>query len=212
MPSGITAAIYDGSDTTLRGYLMQIGRGMGFAVMQRDDDPREPVKPVEPQTGYYERELTRSRERLAELEAMTPRTARVAAREAADAARSAWADRRDHKLALRGRYEEMIRQVEAWEPEPLIATETQIKEEALKYLRESIEFDCGKPGEEMRYYPKPQTLTPDDWLKREIEATRAAIDRHEQSIREERTRTAERNRYITAFLASLPPAEEAVDA
>lgn len=56
MPSGMTADIYEGKDVSLRDYLMTVGRGMGFAILQRDDDSSEPVKVTEAEadTRYHD--------------------------------------------------------------------------------------------------------------------------------------------------------------
>lgn len=204
MPMGITAAIYEGEDVSVRDYLMGVGRQMGFAIMQRDESMAEPVKPVEPHTSYYDEQIQNAEARLAELDAMTEAQADRAAREDHAQKLKAWQDRRDEKQALRERYEAMVEKVEAWEPDPLIAETTETKELALKYLRESIEFDCDKPGDTFLFDSEPQPVTGDLWLTgQRLEAERNlkyGIDHR----REELERVEERNRYISAFLRSLP--------
>lgn len=204
MPNGYTAAIYEGKPVTLRDYLMGIGRGMGFAILQRDADRDDPVKLTEPSTGHAERSLADARTRRRVLEQMTPEDAQAAAYADFKDATARWEADLEKSLAMRARYEDMIAQVEAWRPDPLVEG---AKEMALRYLRESADFDCGKPGEEMRYRPKPELLGGRAWLEREIAEAQRSIAHYEKSIAEELERTAERNRYIEAFLSSLPPAE-----
>lgn len=203
MPNGFTAPIYEGrEDFTLRDYLMGVGRGMGFAIMQRGEDPSSPIKYVEPSTYYDDEQIRKAQATLAELDGMTIEEAgaRLAAeRAAADERRR---DSVQKTLAMRARYERMIRGVEAWDPVPLMDS---TKEQALKYLRESMEFDCGRPGEEARFLDHQTAFDGAEWLTQERRRAQEQITRSREHIAAERKRTAERNRYIDAFYESLPP-------
>lgn len=199
MPNGYTAGIYDG-EQSLRDFLMGVGRGMGFAVMQRDDPMDEPVK-RQPESTYYTRSLVTAREDLARLEALTPETARPLAEAAYSEAMDRYRETKRDKLALRARYDDMERQVLAWDPPAEIQV---VKDAALKYLRQSADFDCGERGEEMRFYSEPRWLSPEDWLREEVAAARERVARYEREAAAERKRTDERNRYIDLFLSSLP--------
>lgn len=202
MPSGITSDIYEGKkEVTLRDYLMTVGRQMGYAIMQRDDDPTKPVEYVEPSTRYYDESIAEAQAVLARIDGMSVEQAQEEANAEYAAELERWKDTERKKLELRDRYEAMIAQVEGWEPDPLIAD---TKTQAVKYLRESIEFDVGAPGEEMRYYRYPIRQSGAEWLNAKRDEAKRTIERGRQNIREERERTAERNRYIAAFLDSLP--------
>lgn len=198
MPSGITADIYEGKDVTLRDYLMRVGRGMGYAILQRDDDPSEPVKTTTESSSYYEQRIPELKAQLAALWNLTDDEIAEAARADYQERHDAWERRRTEKAALRERYEDMLAQVEAWEPDPLIAS---TKEYAIKYLRESIDFDCGGS----RFDQEPQPQDPADWLAAQKEDVSDSLARAEAHWEEEKERTADRNRHIEAFLRSLPP-------
>ena len=201
MPNGYTAAIYDGQPVSVRDYLMGVGRGMGFAIMQRDDSHDEPVHHVEPHTDYHDSELAKARTLLAEVDTMTTEQAAKRARSEHEEALRDWTETRERRRSLRARYEEMITEVEAWEPDPLVVG---VKEAAAKYLRESMDFDCGDPKDDMRWYPYPTLLSGPEWINaKRAEATRD-IEYHEAQRCEEIDRANERNRYIAAFLSSLP--------
>lgn len=203
MPSGITSDLYEGKDTSLRGYLMSVGRSMGYAIMQRDADRSEPVREVTA-SDYNRRQADTLRQELAEIEGLS--VADAWARYLAE--RAAAVERRDEMVRqrreLRARYTRMLAEVEAWQPDPLIAS---TKDYALKQLRESIDFDCGHEGEEARYWPMPPVyIGGAEYLAGRRKQLQEDIDRAEQHQREEDDRTADRNRHIAAFLGSLPEA------
>ena len=205
MPSGITAAIYEGETTTLRDYLMTVGRQMGYAILQRDADRGEPVRTAEPNTHYHDERVREARATLSDLASITPEQAAERARADYEKAHTAWCESREKNEALRARYEDMLQQVEEWEPDPLIAG---TKVYAIKYLRESIEFDCGRPDEESRWNREPVESTPEQWVEKQRAEALRTLEYNLEGRGKEIQRTTERNAYIEAFLNSLPPVEE----
>lgn len=105
-------------------------------------------------------------------------------------------------IAPEERYEDMVAQVEAWVPDPKVEY---VKEQAIKYLRESIEFDLDKDGNDMRWYPKPVRLTGDAWLEQERARALEDLTRAEKALTEEIARVDDFNEHIDAFLRSPPP-------
>ena len=204
MPNGYTTDIYDGKPVTLTDYLMGVGRSMGFAIMQRDEAASEPVRTVEPQTSYHDKAISAARATLAEVDALSVAEAVKCALVDYEKANTAWLEARDRIRAMRSRYEEMIRQVEAWHPDPLVLV---VKEQALKYLRESVKFDCGDEKAEMRWSPPPRRLSGPEWINERRAKARRDIEYHEAERKKEIERTEERNRWITAFLGSLPASQ-----
>jgi hypothetical protein len=201
MPSGITSDIYEGKDVSLRDYLMTVGRQMSMAIMQRDDDPREPVRVRKPSTTYLDwlDEAIQERHRLADM----------TERDAADAAAEEFAQRREDRRKaeqrsdeLEARYDSMIAKVQAWEPEESVAY---VKKHALKYLRESKEFDCWSLPQLDRMYPIPTEPVPaEEWLATAIADTEDKILRYSELWDEECDRVADFNEHILAFHRSLP--------
>jgi hypothetical protein len=202
MPNGFTSKIYDGEPQSLRDYLMGVGRGFGFAIMQRDDPWDAPVRHVKP-SNYHVEKIAEATEKLRELETMTTAEAHAAAREDYDAALVKWQDRNETNRLMGVRYDQMIDQVEAWDPGD--ARFDDLKEQALKYLRESRDFDVSNEEQQRRYNPYPTMLSGDGWLHREKKAQRDLIDYHTEQNRQEIKRADERNEWIDAFLKSLPP-------
>lgn len=200
MPSGITAAIYKGKEVSRDEFLMRVARSYSLAIMQREDDPDAPVRRCEPNTKYREDAIEAAEETLRDLSALTVEQASERAKAEHEKEAKEWREAKAKALNLRARYEAMAREVEAWEPEPLVAG---IKDVALKYLRESIDFDCGEPGQEMRYRPYPQLLSGAEWINSKREKAQRDIDYHRDLIAAEIKHADERNEYIDAFYRSL---------
>jgi hypothetical protein len=199
-PSGITAAIYEGKDVTRDEFLMRVARSFSLAIMQREDDPDAPVRRVKADTKYQDEAIEKAQAVLAEVGGLSVAEAGERAKAEYYDAAKARQERRAEVLALRGRYEAMIREVEAWEPDPLVLY---IKDGALKQLRKSLDFDCGKPGEEVRYWPVPQWLDGAEWIVQKTEKARKDIDYQREQIAKRKAVAAERNQHIDAFLRSL---------
>jgi hypothetical protein len=200
MPSGITAAIYEGKNITRDEFLMRVARSYSLAILQREDDPDAPLKHDDADTKYYSDKIAGAEADLRELSGISMEDAVIRSMAEHDEALEAWEAERTKRVAIRGRYEAMIREVEAWEPEPLIAY---LKDGALKQLRESVEFDCGKLGEEMKYRSYPTLLAGAPWIEAKTAVARKEIDYSREQIAKHQKVADERNQHIDAFLRSL---------
>lgn len=208
MPNGITSDLYEGKEVTLRGYLMRVGRQMMFAVRQRDDNSHDPVElPENDPVLRYEREaVEKARARVAELEGLDRGQVAQAAHASFLAEHAAWQKSRDHEAEVRARYDAMRAQVEAWEPDPLVAY---VKEYALRYLDESMEFDCPvraplPEGQKLRWFSEPEELGPREWYEREMAEAQRSLASSEEYLAERTLVEHERRQQIEAFLRSLP--------
>lgn len=199
MPTGYTAKLHEG-EQSLREFLMGIGRGMGFAITQRDDDIGEPVREVEP-SDYHDRQIAEYESKLASLRDVTDEEALSLAREEYRDTLRRHEEAVAKRRALVERYARMLHEVAAWDPPELVAG---VKELALEQLQESIKFDCG-----VGIYPdKPEEPTSGaEWLAARRAEARKSLAYHEKARAEEIARTNDRNRYIRTFLDSLPDAD-----
>jgi len=200
MPRGITAAIYEGKDVTRDEFLMRVARSFSLAIMQREDDPGAPLKRDEGDTKYHDEKIAEAQALLAELDGLSINDAQVRAVNERAEAEVRMREGREGNVRLRSRYEAMIREVEAWEPEPLVAY---LKEGALKQLRDSIDFDCGKPGEELKYWPVLPPLDASEWLNQKREKARKDIEYHREQKAKRQKIADERNEHIDAFYRSI---------
>lgn len=197
MPNGFTQDIYSGKNVSLRDYLMGVGRGMTFSIMQRDEGSG-PVKLVEQKDSYHTKALNDAANRLAILEKMTSQEIEIYCETEYKEEYSRWKKYKEDREAVQSRYEYMLAQVEAWNCPPILAT---TKETAIKYLKESLEFDCGYQGS-----PPINDLVPGDWHSEQIKQAKNDIEYHRLEEAKETANRKERNMYIKTFLDSLPDA------
>ena len=196
MPTGYTAGVVDGSVTTLREFALQCARGMGATIMMRDDPMDAPIPArFEPQTDYQDKRIAASRERLAELKAMTPEQRNAACAAYNETMRADNAKAIEDKTEKRRRYDAMIEQVEPWEGAP-----EGLKAFMLEQLRSSRDFDC--EADPTRYMPKEQSV--DEWYQDAMTKAERDIGYHEGERAKEISRTADRNAWLDQLYASLP--------
>lgn len=200
MPSGYTQDIYDGKPITFEQFALRCSRGMGAAIMQRDEAIDVEIRMRE----VSDHEVERVKTARAELEAALERTDEEWAT-AQSAEISAAVEYRDQYIrdtdALAMRYRDMLKQVEAWEP----PTEDHmgLKRFMFDQLGDSIKFDVGGPGVE-RYTPAVPEELPvymykarqiADLAKRQADAT--------QRLAEEYDRVKSQNEWVSKLRSSL---------
>lgn len=193
MPTGYTAKVAEG--ITLRDYLLGISRGMTYAIMQRDSDANEPVKHCTASTKYYDKKIIETEDELVRLNSMSEGEMQNAALKEYGESYKYWDKSRYENRVLKARYENLIEQVEAWSPDPLMDSTKQF---ALSQLRESLEYDCN-------YSPAaPKLESGYEWHSRSLKQAEWSIKHYTEERDKEIARAEERNRYIDAFYASLP--------
>lgn len=195
MPNGFTSDIYEGKNTSLRDYLMGVGRGMGFAIMQRDDDSRDPVKHREVST-YHAYALADAQNEHARLLSLSWGESEVEAAQEYDATLAAHEKANAANEALAARYDDMIAAVQEWPGVPEVPN---VKVYALTYLRDSKQFDCGSV-----YPPKPEPQPTIQWKNERVAKALRDIEYHSAQWEQEKARVAEVNAMIDAFYRSLP--------
>lgn len=200
MPSGVTSPIYDGEEITRDEFLMRVARLYGLTIMQREESLDNPPRLVESNTAYHDDAIKKAEESLAEIATLTIEQASKKADEEYKDSVKSWEDDTDRRLAMLGRYETMIAEVESWEPEPAISY---IKDGALEQLRESVKFDCGDIDNVMKYRQYPKRQGGPEWIQERKARAERDIGYHTKQIKEEEERTEERNTAIRALYRSL---------
>lgn len=195
MPTGYTAKLYEG-EQSFEDFAKSCARGFGAFIRARDYalDARLPDDFWEPGT-YNAQRLSEAKSRLARLETLTEDDAETEARNEYEAACESFRSRRADRNATRARYEDMLLQVEAWEPPT--AEHVKFKEFMLDQLRGSISFDTGSTPE------PPKHLSGSEWLAKEIEKANRDIEYHAKEHAAEVKRCAEAKTWATALWDSL---------
>lgn len=199
MPTGYTSDLYEGKDITVRDFILRCARGMGALIMMRDDPMDAPIRTFEP-SDYHAKAIEKARARLDELADMHPDEIRRQAEDAHLKAYNSWRERRDDKLVMRGRYEDMLNQVKAWHP-PTPDHEG-LRKFMIEQLTTSIEFDCSVTPSR---FDEPPVREPDGaWFTKQVEKAQHDLVYHVEEDAKERARTAERNAWVQALMESLP--------
>ena len=190
MPTGYTARIYEGQETTFADYALECARAFGVLVDLRDEPADTPIPEEFTPRPYYRENLDRARRRLAEVEAWSDEQAAVEAARNNDEALREALERARQNQALRERYEAMLAQAEAWEPP------TPKHEELAKFmvsqLRDSIKHDCYE-------IDMPEPVSGEEYKAQQINFARQEAGYYEREMNAE----AERARGRTEWLRSL---------
>ena len=200
MPTGVTGEIYEG-DTDVVKFLHRVGRGMGFAIEQRDSDYAQPVKPLErePGDGYYRTSVENDEKALDDLMKMTTVETTKAATQKYKEELVARQEALDKRAALKARYLAVREKVQEWViPEELES----VRKYALEQLDLSIEHDCG----ESRYLDRePVQQTGEEWLEGQLKMRRESLKRGREELQKAIERDTDREKHIKLFLESLEP-------
>lgn len=196
MPTVYTAAIADGID--FEQFVMRCARAMGACILMRDDPMDAPIPERFEPSDYHARKLEEASAALAKLRVMSCDETEVAAQEAFAAETNSNTEAIARNRELRGKYEAMLTQVQAWAP-PTPDHEG-FKRFMTEQLTESIRFDCNEDYYQER---KPKLKTGEQWRVEQIAAALRDVDYHTRERDEEVARTESRNQWIAALRGSL---------
>lgn len=196
MPTGYTAAVADG--ITFEQFVLRCSRAMGALILMRDEPMDAPIPDRFEPSDYHQKKIEEATALIAKLDGMDGEEVETLASEDFDAEMKRYTDRIAKDRDLRGKYEAMLGQVQAWTP-PTKDHEG-FKTFMVKQLQESIEFDCNE-----RYYDerRPQKKTGEQWLDEQIANARRDIEYHTKNHAEEVERTEGRNAWLEALRGSL---------
>lgn len=198
MPTGFTAFL-ENEDMTFPEFAWLCARAMGALVLMRDEALDAPIPKKFFPDDYHEKELSKAKQELSELES-SPWKSESKAENLYYAALCEYRKRAERNERQRRLYERMMLLVENWNP-PTPEHEG-LKKFMLDQLNSSVQFDC-HDGEE------PKKLTGEQWMRKEMDRLNGDIEYHKKKIAEERRRCDERNAWLNALRASIgnPPKE-----
>lgn len=199
MPTGYTAAVGDGTITTLPEFAMTCARAFGALIMMRDEPTSAEIPEEFQPSDYSAKQLEAARLRRATLMSMVPSACDEAALADYNAACESRARNVLARTQTRERYEAMLEEVKAWiAPTP---DHEGMKAFMIQQLEESIRFDCGDFS-----LPAPVQRTGAAWLADQVVSADRDIAYHSKAHAEEVQRTADRNAWVKALRESLAPA------
>jgi hypothetical protein len=198
MPTGYTADVADGKVTELEDYILDVSRGMGFAIHLRDSGIKGKI-PYDTERSYYKEDYEKAVKKLDDWNNKSEIDKRVQFEKEMHEERNRLNGYLSEKRKTKANYENMIAKVEAWEvPEFLEST----KEFALSQLKESVTFDCAGDYYE-RSKEEAENRRYEDWVAGKESSLFSDVEYSLNRWKEEKHRVAERNRYIKALYDSL---------
>ena len=196
MPTGYTAPVAEGTITTLRDFALLCARNFGALVTMRDEPFTTPVPERMEPSPYYATEARWYRQRLAELERMSPSEAQRQCQQAHSLATAAWRRRTTEEAQRRVRYQAMLQSIHTWLPPT--PGHDRLDGFMREQLQQSIDFDCSHPEAMPRLQRWPE------WLQSEMLTAAEMAARYTTTHHEEVARVAQRNDWLQALRASLP--------
>jgi hypothetical protein len=195
MPTGYTAALYEGKDQTFADFTMNCARAFGALVELRDEPNARIPEAFEP-AEYGKRRAAESRAKLREFEDRSSEEWAEAQRREVAEHNAYVSDRIASTSQMRARYEGMLADVRGWRPH----TEEHVglRDFMLQQLEESIRFDCGTS-----HLKRQQEKPVEEYAEAALRRARDDVQRDEQSWQEEQDRAAGRTAWVQALRASV---------
>jgi len=195
MPTGYTAALYEGKEVAFNDFVLTCARAMGAAIMQRDDAPGPIADEYEVET-YYRDSLEKAKARLEDME--TWKADQWKAAEQKDRAEQTKGvnEAIQHASERRARYESMLVQVQGWRPPT--AEHEGLKNFMVEQLESSIKFDCSTT-----YLTIPPMRPWEEYKLAELTSAQRDVERAGTHWQEEQDRTAGRNKWVRDLRSSL---------
>lgn len=193
MPTGYTAAVCDGKMTDFSEFALSCARAFGALVTMRDDPHDAPIPDAIAPSSYNSTQYAAAKDRLRELQAMTPEQAQILALKAYDdgsARATKWNAETD---AANDRINTMLRKVRDWTPPT--PDHIRMKEFMIEQLEISLTTYRHK---------SPPRLDGPAWLAAEIAKTEHDLEYHGKEQREENEAKG-RTKWLRDLRASLTP-------
>lgn len=193
MPSGYTAALYDG-EQDFKDFVLTTARGMGALIHMRDSSFDSEITMPEVSTYHRER-LQESQDALAAFEAYDFDDWKAARDAEYEESLARWEEIEEVYQARRARYEDMLDKVWSWHPPT--NDHVSFKQYMVDQLIESKKFDCTS-------FPRPERKTVEDYKDAKMARALRDVSYHSEQLNNEITRVNERRKWIQQLLDSLP--------
>jgi hypothetical protein len=198
LPTGYTSDIYDNKPVTFREFALQCARNFGALITMRDDPFDAPIPDEFKPSDYHQRRLVELRTELDRLVAwrnmQSPQIDQMINEEFEknlEAHKETW----KRKEQLKGRYLDMLEQVQRWIPPS--SDHQNLKQFMLDQLNESLEFDT-------RHISTPPVRKGrEEWLKERINTITREIEYHRRENQAEEERARKRTEWVRLLKESL---------
>lgn len=194
MPTGYTAALYEGEPQTFEEYALSCARNFGALILMRDDPMDAPIPEFAPDTKWHDEKIVEARATLARLETMTSDEAGLEAQAEYEKVMAEWRRANDERRARRVRYTTMLEKVRQWKPPT--ADHQGLRDFMESQLVDSIKFDCS-------LWEPPMCETAAEYMVRLHARAERDIEYHAAEREAEIGRAQSRNEWVRQLRASL---------
>lgn len=195
MPTGYTSDIYAGKKVSFQEFALNCARAFG-ALIELRDSPRDAKIPNEfKPSDYHTKELKEANKKLNQAQEFSDTEIGVLAKQDYEKSLESYNEYKQKGLELKGRYEEMLTHVEAYQaPSP---DHIEFKNFMVEQLKNSIKYDTNYHGE------RPNLKTPEEWRKDEIKSATWSINYHSEEHAKEVEWCAEKTEWVRKLKESL---------
>lgn len=194
MPTGYTAALYDGKPQSFEEFLFTCARAFGALVIMRDDPLDAPFPDEFKPSDYHAKALQLAEADLADLKSLSSEEIEERWKRE-DAARQERNQSNTEKCNARAvRYDEMLTAAEEWTPPT--PDHSELKAFMIDQLKQSIDFDC-------KVFLIEGFSTAEDWYADAVKDAERRLSYHTIENQKELDRTRSRNEWIKALRESL---------
>lgn len=197
MPTGYTAALYEGEPQTFEQFALTCARNFGALIEMRDSGLDAEIPDAFEPSPYHAEQLRKATARLAELEAMSVIDCAHSARLAFEGWQKAQADRKADDTGRIERYQAMLAQVLQWTPPT--DEHTGLRDFMVQQLEESIRFDAPLRDGWDPAPPKEGIA----WRESQIAKALRDISYNAEQLAADRERATERTAWLRELRRSL---------
>jgi len=196
MPTGYTDIISKG--ISFEEFVMSCARAFGACITMRDDPMDKPIPDKFEPSDYHKKALAQERRNLSKLNGMTEQQAGSAAKREYEVEQNRIAESTAKNKDLMDKYNDMLRQVNAWIPPT--PEHSELKKFMADQITKSIDFD-----DMSKYYNEhpPKLLTGKEWLAIRKADTLRSIDYHTKEYAKEVETCEGRSTWVRALRDSL---------
>ena len=198
MPTGYTADIDKG--ITFKEYALNCARSFGALVELRDEPKGFPIPEEFSASAYHTTKVSDANIALTKLKALTDEGAHRLAAEDNLKKLKCHTDAIATNETLRGKYEAMLAQAEAYvSPSP---DHDEYKKFMISQIRESIEFDCGGDYHQ-REIANLRSMTGAEWIALQCKSLQHDLDYHSREFDKDKQRAEVRTAWVKQLRDSL---------
>jgi hypothetical protein len=196
MATGYTATIAEG--ISFNDFALQCARSFGALILMRDDPMDKPIPKEFKPSDYHSKKIVEIMKELKLLESLPESEANKRAEQDYQTALDVKKEGLKKANKLREKYLAMLVKVQGWTPPT--SDHTELKKFMVEQIEQSIKFDCLTD-----YYTQQdiKLQSGKDWLAGQMQKLADSLTYHIKEDKEEKERTAGRNRWVQELRKSL---------